>query len=167
MKRFLSSNSPNLPRGPLRILDIAAGNGRVGAELRDRLGKDPRIERLIGTDLLETARWAALRDREPDPYDDFVVADLIDSSQPAVKQWKRTPFDVVTICAALGPGEGDLPLEVVDAAIGFLETDGLLVFTLNEGVQGGGGRYREFLCSLSQEGQTHWKEMKEVDRLVY
>ena len=64
-----------------------------------------------------------------------MVGDLTDSSQPDIHRWKKTGFDVVTICAALGPGDGDLPLEVVDAAIEFLRKDGLLVFTVNAGLK--------------------------------
>lgn len=41
----------------------------------------------------------------------------------------------MTICAALGPGDVDLPLEVVDAAIEFSRKDGLLVFTVNAGLE--------------------------------
>lgn len=168
MRKQLYSESSTLPREPLRILDVAAGNGRVGAELRNQLGEYPGIESLIGTDLLDSARVATLRDRKPDPYSDFVVADVLDSDQPSIKQWRKEPFDVVTVCAALGPGEGDLPLEVLDAAITFLNKDGLLVFTVNEGQkQSCCGRYTEFLDSLREEGKTHWGSMIKIDRLAY
>ena len=73
-KHLASPDSNDLVR-PLDILDVAAGNGIVGAELRKQLTANPGIKTLIGTDLLESARSAAMRDR-PDVYDDYVTADL-------------------------------------------------------------------------------------------
>jgi len=78
LRRNLSSDGPDLPRGPLRILDVAAGNGRVAVELREQLSDQPGVERLVGTDLLESAKMAALRDRRPGLYDEYVVADFTD-----------------------------------------------------------------------------------------
>ena len=62
---------------------------------------------------MESAKLATRSDQKPNPYDEYVVADLTDSSQQYIQRWKKTGFDVVTICAALGPGDGDLPLEVL------------------------------------------------------
>ena len=169
LRQYLASDGPNLSRGPLRIIDIAAGNGRVGVELRASLGKQPGISRLVGTDLMESAKLAAMRDRKPYPYDEYVVADLIACSDPAVQEWTRERFDVVTICAALGPGDGDLPLEVVDAVTRFLLVGGLLVFTVNHRTRcRPGGRYEGFLRSLEDSGnKTHWDNLVLVDRKVY
>ena len=74
---------------------------------------------------------AMLRDRKPSPYDDFVVTDLSYTYGREVTQWRKDPFDVIIMWAALGPGKGDLPIEVLDAATAFLEADGLLNFTVN------------------------------------
>ncbi len=143
LKKYLCSDAPNLSHGPLNILDGAAGNGRVGAELRNQLANDPAIDCLVGTDLLPSARVATLRDRVPNPYDEYIVANLIEPSEEAVQQFKRTNFEVVLMCAALGPGDGDLPLEVVDAATRFLDVGGLLALTVNEKQQGPKGLRRE------------------------
>jgi SAM-dependent methyltransferase len=53
----------------LRVLDLGAGNGLVGEELRAR-----GVEVLVGTDSAKKARAAAQRDR-PGLYASYVVAD--------------------------------------------------------------------------------------------
>ena len=150
--------------GPLNILDVAAGNGIVGAELRKQLADKPGIRSLIGTDLLESARSAALRDR-PNVYDDYIVADLTrphDSQLP-------TSSDVVVICAALGPGYGDLPLEAVDGAIALLREGGLLALTVNARSQRADSspRWQKFMASINKSGEGHWESLEEVVRRRY
>ena len=137
---------------PLDILDVAAGNGIVGAELRQQLAEKPGIRRLIATDLLESARSAALRDR-PDVYDDYVVADLTQPHGSGIP----SSLDVVTICAALGPGDGDLPLEAVDGAITLLREGGLLALTVNARGQSAATslRWQNFLASVNGSGGSH------------
>ena len=161
-EHLVSSAVSKTLAGPLNILDVAAGNGIVGAELRKQLGEKPGIRRLIGTDLLESARSAALRDR-PDVYDDYVAADLTqphDSGLPSSS-------DIVVICAALGPGDGDLPLEAVDGAISLLRADGLLTLTVNAGSHRAGSsppRWRSFMDSIGGSGGSHWQGLEEVGR---
>lgn len=150
--------------GPLTILDVAAGNGIVGAELRNQLAGEPGIRRLIGTDLLESARSAALRDR-PNIYDDYVAADLTQPHDSALPP----SSDIVVICAALGPGDGDLPLEAVDGAISLLREGGLLVLTVNAENQRGGSspRWQSFMASVTNGrggGGSHWRGLEEVAR---
>lgn len=145
-------------------MDIAAGNGIVGAELRKQLADKPGIRSLIGTDLLESARSAALRDR-PSVYDDYIVVDL------TLPQESQLPMssDVVVICAALGPGYGDLPLEAVDGAIVLLRDGGLLALTVNPRSPGLGSqpRWQSFMASVNQSGGSHWGYLEEVARQRY
>lgn len=150
--------------GPLDILDVAAGNGIVGAELRKQLADKPGIRRLIGTDLLESARSAALRDR-PNTYDDYVAADL---TQPQKSQFPSSS-DVVVICAALGPSDSDLPLEAVDGAITLLREGGLLALTVNAWGQRNGEspRWQGFMASVNESGGGHWGCLEEVARRRY
>jgi hypothetical protein len=61
----LEGRDPHL----LRVLDLGAGNGLVGEELRER-----GVEVLVGTDSARKARAAAQRDR-PGLYASYVVAD--------------------------------------------------------------------------------------------
>lgn len=147
--------------GPLNVLDVAAGNGIVGAELRKQLAEKPGIRRLVGTDLLESARSAALRDR-PDVYDDYVAADLTQPDNSGLP----ASSDVVVICAALGPGDGDLPLEAVDGAISLLREDGLLALTVNAGSQRAGSppRWQSFMDGINGSGGSHWGALEEVAR---
>jgi predicted TPR repeat methyltransferase len=53
-----------------RVLDVGAGNGMVGDELRNR-----GASKVVGVDIIEEAKEATLRDR-PGVYDDYRVADL-------------------------------------------------------------------------------------------
>ncbi len=62
----LESREPHL----LRVLDLGAGNGIVGEELRAR-----GVQVLIGTDSAKSARDATARDR-PGLYASYVVGDL-------------------------------------------------------------------------------------------
>ncbi|MCC6555198.1 MAG: class I SAM-dependent methyltransferase, partial [Polyangiaceae bacterium] len=54
----------------LRVLDVGAGNGMVGAELTAH-----GVARIVGLDITETARAAAERDY-PGTYDAYHIADL-------------------------------------------------------------------------------------------
>lgn len=150
--------------GPLDILDVAAGNGIVGAELRKQLADKPGIRSLIGTDLLESARSAALRDR-PSVYDDYIVADLTQQHDSRLP----TSSDVVVICAALGPGYGDLPLEAVDGAIALLREGGLLALTVNASSRraDNSSRWESFMVSINESGGCHWACLEEVARQRY
>lgn len=167
LRRHLNPHVPSSSRARLRILDIAAGNGRVGVELRSQLGKTPGIERLMATDLLDSAKTAALRDRETSLYDEYIVADL---TQPKIVQrFRGEGFNVATICAALGSGDGDLPLEVIDTAIEILQSGGVLAFTVNEGAGGDvSARYGEFLdCVRRDADGTHWGNMRKIEMERY
>jgi len=62
--------SAGVEANSLRVLDIGAGNGISGQELRE-IG----VGDLIGLDVLEMARTAAERDR-PGVYEDYIVADM-------------------------------------------------------------------------------------------
>ena len=163
-ERLASSNIPEKFVGPLDILDVAAGNGMVGAELRKQLADKPGIRRLIGTDLLESARSAALRDR-PNVYDDHVAADL---TQPQESQLPSFS-DVVVICAALGPSDSDLPLEAVDGTITLLREGGLLAFTVNAWGQGAGSppRWQSFIASVNDSSRAHRGCLEEIARQRY
>lgn len=68
-------------RGPISILKVAAGNGRVGVELRGKFNSDPGIKHLVATDHLESVRFATVRDRNPNPHGEYIVADLIALSE--------------------------------------------------------------------------------------
>ncbi|MEE9597710.1 MAG: class I SAM-dependent methyltransferase, partial [Acidiferrobacterales bacterium] len=68
LKYSLSQSDQRL--NELRVLDLGAGNGMVGEEL-----KKHGVSRLIGVDIIPEARDATERDR-PGVYDAYYVMDL-------------------------------------------------------------------------------------------
>ena len=134
--RLLGCNSPvrvatmlaevrreTVPSGRhLRVLDLGAGNGMMGAELR-RIG----AKEVVALDILPAARAAASRDR-PDVYDDYLVVDLC---QPDARTCARieglAPNCLVSVAAM---GFGDLPARAFYNALRFLPKGSLLAFTI-------------------------------------
>jgi len=109
---------------PLRVLDLGAGNGIVADELRSRGAK-----RIVGVDILDSAREAALRDR-PDVYDDYVVADLCDPRPEDLARLRLHELNCMTSVAALG--FGDIPPLVFATALDLIQTPGFVAFTIKE-----------------------------------
>jgi SAM-dependent methyltransferase len=119
----------------LIALDLGAGNGMVGEELRG-IG----VRSVVGIDLLEEAAAATARDR-PDVYDDYVVADLThldpeereqltgsgsDEPGPASER----VFNCLTSVAALG--FGDIPPDALATAYDMIEPGGWIALTIKE-----------------------------------
>ena len=152
----------------MSILDVAAGSGRVGVELRRELSSIPGIQRLAATDLVKSAELATSRDRNPTPYDQYITGDLIALSQEnRLATIFQAPLDVIIVCAALGPVDGDMPLEVMDVVFGLLKVGGLLLITVNEALMGDKGtRHHEFLKSVSEE-RSIWKSLMFGERKRY
>lgn len=163
LKQHLTSSAvPEKLVTPLSILDVAAGNGIVGAELRKQLTNILGIRSLIGTDILDSARSAALRDR-PDVYDDYVVADLTQSPKGQLP----SSADVMIICAALG--HGHLPFEAVDGTIALLREGGLLALTANAGNKGADNtpEWQSFMASVDKGEGGRWGQLKMVVKQRY
>jgi SAM-dependent methyltransferase len=106
------------------VLDLGAGNGMVGEELR-RNG----AECIVGVDLLEEAREAALRDR-PGVYDAYVACDLTAPSAEATETLDDFTFDAMVCVAALG--FGDIPPAAFAAAFDRVREGGAVVFNIKE-----------------------------------
>jgi methyltransferase family protein len=102
-----------------RALDLGAGNGLGGQELR-RIG----VGRVLGVDLEPQAREAAWRDR-PGVYDEYLVGDLAAFAQPVLARLQPT---AVLALSALGPGHA--PPTVLDRALGLLPGGGLFGFAV-------------------------------------
>jgi len=103
-----------------RALDVGAGNGLGGEELR-RIG----VGRLLGVDLEPRAREAACRDR-PGVYDEYLVGDL---GGPGLAKLAALEPTAVLALSALGPGHA--PPAVLDRALGLLPAGGLFGFAVN------------------------------------
>lgn len=116
----------DFPQNPedLRVLDVGAGNGMVGRELR-KLG----IRRIIGIDIIPEARDAALRDW-PGVYESYHVADLTQLDDQQNSQLAALAPNCMCCVAALG--YGDIPPNAFANAANFIESDGWLVFNIKE-----------------------------------
>jgi SAM-dependent methyltransferase len=108
----------------LRVLDLGAGNGMVGEEL-----KKQGVSRLIGVDIISEAQAATERDR-PGVYDAYYVMDfcsLSDDERDVLKLWS---VDCLISVAALG--FGDIPAEAFLEAFNLVGKDGFVAFNIKE-----------------------------------
>lgn len=108
----------------LRVLDLGAGNGIMGEELR-RLG----VARVIGADIIPEARDAYLRDR-PGLYDDFLVCDFTDLGEATRAELEDWSFDCLTTVAALG--FGDIPPAAFVGAFNLVADGGWVAFNIRD-----------------------------------
>jgi hypothetical protein len=110
--------------GSLRVLDLGAGNGMVGDELR-ALG----VKGVIGVDIIHEAKNAALRDRAG-IYRDYVVADMTCLETVDEEKLRRYNCNCLSTVAALG--FSDVPPAAFATALNMIETPGLLAFNIKE-----------------------------------
>jgi len=108
----------------LRVLDLGAGNGMMGDELR-RHG----VSRLVGADIIKEAYDAYLRDR-PGCYDDYLVADLADLDDETAQRLDSWSLDCLTTVAALG--FGDIPAAAFVNAFNLIRAGGWVAFNIKE-----------------------------------
>ena len=101
----------------LRVLDLGAGNGMMGEELK-RHG----VSRLVGVDIIPEARDACWRDR-PAVYDDYYVADFTQLKERHKDELTDWSFNCLTSVAALG--FGDIPPPAFFQALQLIRMDGL------------------------------------------
>lgn len=113
-----------LERDQVRVLDLGAGNGIIARSLRD-VG----VEHLLGVDILDRARSAALRD-SPEVYDGYLVADLGDPPPTADQTLREFAPNVLVSAAALG--YGDIPPQSFVNAVGYLSPPAAVVFTVKQ-----------------------------------
>lgn len=130
----------------LRALDLGAGNGIMGEELRD-MGADV----VVGADIIPEAAEAAARDR-PEVYEDYVVADMTDLSPAERSSLEEHSFTCLTCVAALG--FADIPPEAFLTAFNLLETGGWVGFNLNEDFLDGEDRsgFSELIAGAIEDG---------------
>lgn len=143
---------------------MGAGNGIVAAEIKNQLGT--RLGGLVGTDILSEAYDAAIRDR-PSLYDKYVVADLLDEKQR--QQFGKNPFDIMILCAALGPGWGDMPVEAFSGALELVATGGLVATTVNERWLKAEDQtaWGQFAALLDGRSSGAWSQLRELQRKRY
>jgi predicted TPR repeat methyltransferase len=108
----------------LRVLDLGAGNGIMGQELRE-LG----VARLLGADIIDEARTACDRDR-PGTYDDYYVVDFTDLDPAAREELQSWQIDCLTTVAALG--FGDIPPQAFVNAFNLVRPGGWVAFNVKQ-----------------------------------
>ncbi|MDP8944223.1 MAG: class I SAM-dependent methyltransferase [Actinomycetota bacterium] len=108
----------------LRVLDVGAGNGMVGEELK-KLG----VGAVTGVDIIEEAAEAAGRDR-PGLYDDYMVADLTALTADERARLQRGRFNCLTSVAALG--YGDMPPLAFAVAHNLVSDGGWIAYCIKD-----------------------------------
>jgi len=122
LRYSLSQVQENLSE--LRVLDLGAGNGMMGAQLRKH-----GVSRLVGVDIIPEAKEAAERDR-PMIYDAYYIADFCNltlEQRQTIKEWS---FNCLTTVAALG--FGDIPANAFIEAFNIIESQGWIAFNIKE-----------------------------------
>jgi hypothetical protein len=110
--------------GSLNVLDLGAGNGMVGDELRS-LGAN----KIVGVDIISEAKKATLRDR-PGIYRDYFVADMTRLVTSEEDKLREQNCNCLSTVAALG--FSDVPPTAFATALSLIETPGLLTFNIKE-----------------------------------
>jgi SAM-dependent methyltransferase len=108
----------------LRILDLGAGNGMMGEEL-----KTHGVSRLIGVDIIPEAYDATVRDR-PGIYDAYYVEDftkLEDDTKEEIKSWQ---CDCMVTVAALG--FDDIPAKAFIEAFNIIKSEAWVAFNIKD-----------------------------------
>lgn len=114
----------NVEIDDLNILDMGAGNGIVAEELQNA-----GVNEVIGVDIIEEAKNAALRDR-PEVYNDYIVDDLAKPNINTNEILEENKIDCVTCVAAIG--FGDIPPKTLANAINFTDEKGWIAISIKE-----------------------------------
>jgi len=108
----------------LRVLDLGAGNGMVGEEL-----KKHGVSRLIGVDIIPEAHEALIRDR-PGIYDAYYVEDFCTLSEEKKEEIESWQCDCMVTVAALG--FGDIPTKAFVNAFNVIGKEGWVAFNIKD-----------------------------------
>lgn len=108
----------------LRILDLGAGNGMMGEELR-KYG----CARLVGIDIIHEAHEACQRDR-PMVYDAYEIIDFCNLTEEQREDLQGWSFNCLTTVAAIG--FGDIPVKAFIEAFNILQNKGWVAFNAKE-----------------------------------
>jgi len=122
LRYSLSQVQENLSE--LRVLDLGAGNGMMGEQLRKQ-----GVARLVGADIIPEAKEATERDR-PMIYDAYDVVDFCNLTEEQREDLQEWSFNCLTTVAALG--FGDIPAKAFMEAFNILQSKGWIAFNIKE-----------------------------------
>ncbi len=122
LRYSLSQVQENLSE--FRVLDLGAGNGMMGEQLRKN-----GVARLVGADIIPEAKSATERDR-PMIYDAYYVADFCNLTVEQREDLQEWSFNCLTTVAALG--FGDIPAKAFIEAFNILQSKGWIAFNIKE-----------------------------------
>jgi len=108
----------------LRVLDLGAGNGLMGAEL-----KKYGVSRLVGIDIIPEAKRATERDR-PEIYDAYEIVDFCNLGEEEKENLSSWSLNCLTTVAALG--FGDIPPKAFMVAFNIIQSEGWVAFNIKE-----------------------------------
>lgn len=108
----------------LKVLDLGAGNGMMGQELK-KIG----VARLVGADIITEAKIATQRDR-PGVYDEYYVKDFTDLTEEDKEEIASWNLNALTTVAALG--FGDIPPLAFVEALNLISEQGWVAFNIKE-----------------------------------
>jgi len=114
----------NFTAEDLRVLDLGAGNGLVGEQLRT-VG----VDHLVGVDITPAAGMAAERDR-PGVYEAYYVTDITDPPADVAAALAAARFNTMSCVAALG--FSDIPPTAFRAAFNMVSDGGWVAFTIKD-----------------------------------
>lgn len=122
LKSAIQQSSENLSE--LRVLDLGAGNGMMGEEL-----KKQGVARLIGIDIIPEAYKATVRDR-PGLYDAYYIEDFCHLDGKIQEEISLWHLDCMVTVAALG--FGDIPTQAFIEAFNIIKSKGWVAFNIKE-----------------------------------
>jgi len=108
----------------LRVLDVGAGNGLMGVEL-----KKYGVSRLVGIDIIPEAKRATERDR-PHIYDTYDTIDLCNLEERETEDLSSWSLNCLTTVAALG--FGDIPPKAFMVAFNIIQSEAWVAFNIKE-----------------------------------
>ena len=108
----------------LRVLDLGAGNGMMGEEL-----KKNGVSRLVGVDIIDEAYDATIRDR-PGIYDAYYVEDFTSLNADKKEEIISWQCDCMVTVAALG--FGDIPVKAFIEAFNIIKSEGWVAFNIKD-----------------------------------
>lgn len=122
LKSAILQSSENLSE--LRVLDLGAGNGMMGEEL-----KKQGVARLVGVDIIPEAYEATIRDR-PGLYDAYYIENFCNLDSEIQEEISLWHLDCMVTVAALG--FGDIPTQAFIEAFNIIKSEGWVAFNIKE-----------------------------------